>query len=107
MLLFDLNLSPRLAKKLKNDFPGCNHVMRLNVSIDDPQIQRYAAQTGMIVVTKDADFLEIARRHKTYKTIYIRLPNSTTDAVADLLMANAEEIHSFKASAENILILPK
>lgn len=60
----------------------------------------------MIVVTKDADFLEIAQRHKNYKTIYIRLPNCSTDAVAELLTANADTIRRFHASAENILILP-
>ncbi|MDZ4789866.1 MAG: DUF5615 family PIN-like protein [Hyphomicrobiales bacterium] len=106
MLLFDLNLSPRLAKKLKSAFPGCNHAARLELSNADLQIQRYAAQFGIMVVTKDADFLEIARRHKSYKTIYVRLPNCKIDEVAGLLLHHADEIRRFHASAGNVLVLP-
>ena len=58
-LLFDENLSFRLPRSLADRFPDSLHVEDVGLGrSDDEAIRRYAADHGLAIVTKDADFAE-------------------------------------------------
>lgn len=60
-LLFDAQLSPRLVEALEADFPGALHVATLGLDrAADATVFEHAARAGLLVVTKDADFFELA-----------------------------------------------
>jgi predicted nuclease of predicted toxin-antitoxin system len=60
-LLLDENLSYRLIPFLVHDFPGSVHVTGLGMeSATDTEIWRYAKEFGFVIVTRDADFEELA-----------------------------------------------
>jgi len=56
-LLFDENLSPRLAQQHASDFPGSAHVDVLGLhGKPDAEIWAYARSHGFAIVSKDDDF---------------------------------------------------
>jgi predicted nuclease of predicted toxin-antitoxin system len=58
-LLFDENLSPRLADVLDDIYPGSVHVHHCGLgSTDDSAIWQYAKANGHTIVSKDSDFQE-------------------------------------------------
>lgn len=60
-LLFDQNLSPRLAARLADIFPGSSHVFWLELDrAADEVVWEYARAEGYLLVTKDADFSELS-----------------------------------------------
>jgi len=60
-LLFDQNLSPRLATRLQDLFPDSSHVFWLGLDqAEDVEVWGYARQNGYLLVTKDADFSELS-----------------------------------------------
>lgn len=96
-LLFDQNISFRIAKKLQSYFPGCVHVSECNLSnCEDSEIWDYAKKKDLAIVTFDADFYDISiiNGHPP-KIIWIRTGNLTTDELAQLLISNQEIIESF------------
>ena len=60
-LLFDANLSPKLATRLAELFPGTIHVFETELVRDTPdeRIWEYAKANGFAIVTADSDFLAI------------------------------------------------
>jgi predicted nuclease of predicted toxin-antitoxin system len=63
-LLFDQNLSPRLANRLADIFPGSSHVFLPGLGqAEDTEVWRYARDKGFVIVTKDADFGERSTLH--------------------------------------------
>jgi predicted nuclease of predicted toxin-antitoxin system len=63
-LLFDANLSPKLAKRVGDLFPASAHIFDegLPTDADDSDIWRYAQANGFCLVTADGDFLSMAKR---------------------------------------------
>ena len=58
-LLFDENLSPQLAKSLRDLFPGSLHVADCALGgADDAEIWRFAEENGFIIASKDSDFYD-------------------------------------------------
>lgn len=56
-LLLDQNLSPRVLTVLADLYPGSTHVREVGLqAADDDTIWRYAAEHGLAIVSKDADF---------------------------------------------------
>ncbi len=96
-LLFDQNISFRLAKKLQNHFLGCMHVSdcKLNDS-EDSDIWEYAKNNNFAIVTFDSDFYDISiiNGHPP-KIIWIRSGNLKTDEVVRLLTDNKKIISGF------------
>ncbi len=86
-LLFDQNLSPRLATRLHDLFPDSSHVFRVNLDqADDTEVWEYARQNGYMVVTKDADFSELSTLQGfPPKVIWLQTGNCTTGQVESLL----------------------
>lgn len=56
-LLFDANLSPRLAQPLRDMFPGSVHISQVGgLAADDVAIWDHARDNGFTIVSKDSDF---------------------------------------------------
>jgi predicted nuclease of predicted toxin-antitoxin system len=56
-LLFDQNLSPKLAVRLADLFPGSSHVLSLGLDrASDDAIWDHARDQNYAIVTKDADY---------------------------------------------------
>lgn len=63
-LLFDENLSPRLATLLGTEYPGSVHVHLVGLGVaSDTDVWAYARAEGYVVVSKDADFFELSILH--------------------------------------------
>lgn len=55
-LLFDENLSHKLARLLADIFPDSVHVREVGLkAADDPVVWEYAKDNGLIIVSKDSD----------------------------------------------------
>lgn len=86
-LLFDENLSPRLAGVLADLYPGSDHVYHCGLgSADDTVIWQYAKDNGFAIVSKDSDFQErsILRGYPP-KIIWLRATNCTSSEIENLL----------------------
>jgi predicted nuclease of predicted toxin-antitoxin system len=58
-LLFDENLSPKLPRRLANEYPGSVHAREVGLrGAEDRQISDYGRAQGFAIVSKDADFRE-------------------------------------------------
>jgi predicted nuclease of predicted toxin-antitoxin system len=98
-LLFDQNLSPRLAGLLAAEFPGSCHVRDGGLAAaTDPIIWAYAAAHGFVIVSKDVDFQQRALLYgHPPKVVWVRLGNCSTATVAGLLRSRLAEIRAFEA----------
>jgi predicted nuclease of predicted toxin-antitoxin system len=96
-LLFDENLSDRLAKDLADLFPDSTHVRNVGLkSSSDPEVWSYAVENGYVIVSKDADMHD---RSLLYglppKVIWIRLGNCSTREVEALIRRKIGYISKF------------
>jgi predicted nuclease of predicted toxin-antitoxin system len=108
-LLFDQNLSFRLAERLTDVYPGSGHVRLLGLDqVDDREIWDFAARQGFTIVSKDADFQQLAMLlGPPPKVIWIRLGNCQATAVEALLRQGASAVAEFLADPGlAILALP-
>ena len=63
-LIYGQNLSRRLVGRLAVEYPGSQHVEAAGLlGADDLVVWQYAAAHGRIVVSKDADFRDLALLH--------------------------------------------
>ncbi len=81
-LLFDENVSHRLAQTLADVFPGSSHVTSVGLrGTEDRQIWEYAHKEGFAIVSKDTDF-----RERSYvegappKVVWLDVGNAGTKA---------------------------
>jgi predicted nuclease of predicted toxin-antitoxin system len=98
-LLFDQNLSPRLAGHLAVEYPGSAHVRDFGLAAaPDPTVWAFAGISGFVITSKDTDFQQRALLlgHPP-KVVWIRLGNCTTAAVATLLRARLADLLAFEA----------
>jgi predicted nuclease of predicted toxin-antitoxin system len=97
-LLFDQNLSPKLASRLSDLFPGSSHVQTEGLDrADDDQIWSYAKQNGFTIVSKDVDYnqLGVMRGHPP-KFLWLLLGNCTTAQVESVIRSRAADIAAFE-----------
>lgn len=94
LLLFDQNISPRLAERLVDMYPKSVHVYELGMgSATDIEIWEYAHQHDYMIVTKDADFSELGVvRGFPPKIIWVRRGNCTTKDIENILHENFNEV---------------
>ncbi len=99
-LLLDQNLSRRLLPRLEREFPGSNQVALLGMDRAlDSDIWKFARDEGFVIVTKDADFVELSlMRGFPPKIVWINLGNVANTFLADRLAAGSEAIRAFLAS---------
>ena len=96
-LLFDHNLSPRLVRLLEDVYPGCVHVLTLEMDkASDSEIWEYAKSEGFTIVTKDTDFQQrsFMLGHPP-KVVWVRLGNCSVEDAANLLRERYIKIQYF------------
>ncbi len=107
-LLLDENLSDRIIVRILDLYPDSSHVKFLGLtSIDDVVIWDYAKANDFVIVSKDSDFHQ---RSLLYghppKFIYLRIGNSPTSKIVQILRDNFDIITQFKQSeVESLLLL--
>jgi predicted nuclease of predicted toxin-antitoxin system len=96
-LLFDQNLSFRLAKKLEEYFPDSAHVRLLGMDQDDDTlIWEFARNNDFIIVTQDADFESLSQMYGfPPKVIWLRCGNTASSNILRLLLSNYELLLAF------------
>lgn len=87
-LLLDENLSRRLVPFLQHAYPGTDHVVLMGLeAASDRQIWERARRDDFVIVTRDADFGEMASvLGQPPKVIRLRSTNPTRAATLDLLL---------------------
>ena len=107
-LLLDKNLSDRIVHRIIDLYPNSDHVKTLALTnTDDVLIWEYAKENNFVIVSKDSDFHQ---RSLLYghppKFIYLRVGNSPTSKIIQILRDNFETIIEFANSeTESILVL--
>lgn len=96
-LLFDENLSHKLARLLTDIFPDSTHVRDVGMkAADDPLVWEYARDNGLMIVSKDSD---MHQRSFVFgqppKVVWVRLGNCSTSDVERLLRRNFAAIKAF------------
>lgn len=97
MLLLDENLSPKLAARLDQQFPGTKHVLHVGLDNDeDGKIWTFANAQGFTIVTKDKDYIDFSGRlgHPP-KVILLTIGNSRLAMLENLIKTNREKIIGF------------
>ena len=98
-LLFDQNLSFKLAQKLEDPFPGSSQVRLLGLDeAEDAEIWDYARQHGFTLVTKDVDYYDRSGLlgHPP-KVIWLRCGNRNTAFIEGLLRDHGAVIAQFES----------
>ena len=105
-LLFDQNISPKIAKQIESDFSGSYQVRHVGLEdASDSQIFDFAKENGYAIVTFDADFVDLnIIRGIPPKIIWLKTGNLTTKAISTLLQKNKSSLIEFlESSALGIL----
>lgn len=99
-LLFDQNLSPKLATQLADIFPGSTHVHLLGLDQKpDPPIWDFAQENGYVIVSKDTDFADYSAAFGfPPHVILVQTGNCAIADVEALLRANESTIREMVAS---------
>lgn len=99
-LLFDQNLSPKLATRLADLYPGSEHVWNLGLEeATDSEIWEKAKDDGFTVVTKDSDFHELVMsRGFPPKAVWLRRGNCSTNDIETILR---QDLKAVRALAED------
>ncbi|MFN5513948.1 MAG: DUF5615 family PIN-like protein [Cyanobacteriota bacterium] len=95
-LLFDHNLSPKLARRLADLFPNSTHVYTIGLDeADDRKVWDYAQRHDFIIVTRDSDYNELLTfRGFPPKVIWVRRGNCSTNEVEFILRTHAANIQT-------------
>jgi predicted nuclease of predicted toxin-antitoxin system len=106
-LLLDENLSPLLAQRVDDLFPGSTQVELCGLlSAPDESVWNFAREHGFVIVTKDSDFSELSiLRGSPPKVIWLRIGNCTTSRAENALRRAFAEIGAFFAAEEDLLVL--
>ena len=96
-LLFDQNISFRVASKLQAHFPGCGQVRELKLeNKTDREIWNFAKSENYTIVTFDADFYDLATLFgHPPKVIWLRMGNTSSEHLIAVLQSHADIIRSF------------
>jgi predicted nuclease of predicted toxin-antitoxin system len=108
-LLFDQNLSPRLARLVGDLYPGSLHVREIGLrDAEDAAIWEYAKQNGFIIISKDSDFQARSLLYGSPpKFIWLRVGNCTMRSIEELVRKHSATIHTFAIDHEKThLMLP-
>ena len=105
-MLFDQNLSFNLVRLLADVYPDSVHVRDLRlVEADDLTIWRYAAEHGLVIVSKDSDFHQMSLLHgHAPKTVWLRVGNAPTSTIAALLREHHATMRRFHGDPDAALL---
>jgi predicted nuclease of predicted toxin-antitoxin system len=101
-LLFDQNLSFRLARSLEDRYPGSAHVRDVGLAAaDDQAVWDHASREAFTIVSRDSDFhLRSLLLGSPPRVIWIRRGNCSTAEAGALLRQREEEIRAFHQDPE-------
>lgn len=101
-LLFDQNLSHKLARRLSDLFPDSIHVRDVGLeAADDQAVWRYALANQFTIVSKDDDFHQLSfARGAPPKVIGLSLGNCSTDQIEALFRWRVDVIRAFVADED-------
>jgi len=93
-LLFDQNLSRKLANHLADIFPDSSEVQSHNLAEKtDTEIWEFAKANDFCIVTQDADFAERSRLYGSPpQVVWLRCGSTPTSQVEALLRAGEEAV---------------
>jgi predicted nuclease of predicted toxin-antitoxin system len=96
-LLFDQNISFRVANKLQNTFIGCSQVRELKLeNRSDLEIWDYAKKNSCAIVTFDADFYDLVTLYgHPPKVIWLRIGNASSDNIVKVFHTHEVLIKDF------------
>ncbi len=107
-LLLDENLSDRIVYRIGDLYPESTHVKTLGlIHTDDALIWKYAKENNFVIVSKDSDFHQRSLLYShPPKFVYLRIGNSPTTRIVEILRDNLELITEFfDSESESILVL--
>lgn len=106
-LLFDENLSPRLAEILASEYPDSIHVRHAGLlGGADASVWRHARDQGFTIVSKDTDFRERSFvEGAPPRIIWLDVGNAGTATIADLLRREHARVVSFLRQTEASLLI--
>jgi len=96
-LLFDLNISFKVAKKIQDIFPGAKHVSDLRLEgSKDIEIWEYAKNNNYCIVTFGINFIDLSTlKGFPPKIIWLRMGNTSTENLISKIKADSELINDF------------
>lgn len=99
-LLFDQNISYKVARKIQDVFPSAKHLSDLRLEgLKDVEVWEYAKNNGCCIVTFDFDFIDLSTlKGSPPKIIWLRFGNSTTEKISSRLISDASLIKAFLSS---------
>lgn len=105
-LLFDENLSPRLAARLADAFPDSAHVDGLGLhGRPDAEVWDRAALDGFVLVSKDSDFFQRAVLYgPPPKVVWLRIGNGPTAVAERLLRDHTNDLRRLAADPDAALL---
>lgn len=106
-LLLDANLSDRIVNRIIDLYPDSEQVKSLGfTNTNDGIIWEYAKANDFVIVSKDSDFYyrSLLYGHPP-KFIYLRIGNSPTSKIVQILRDNFDIITQFGRESESILVL--
>jgi predicted nuclease of predicted toxin-antitoxin system len=105
-LLFDQNISFRVAARLKSEFPSCAQVRELALEDkSDREIWEYAKKEGFTIVTFDADFFDLVTLYgHPPKVVWLRVGNTSTENLITVLQKNTGILTAFITDANQAQI---
>jgi predicted nuclease of predicted toxin-antitoxin system len=106
-LLFDENLSYKLADRIADLFPGSSHVSREQLlQAQDREIWEYAKRNEFCIVTADADFYELATAlGPPPKVVWLRGCDYPTAVAEKLIRHHAIRIAEFSNDPDRAVLL--
>lgn len=109
-LLFDENLSRKLAARLADLYPGSLHVSEIGLcESPDRKIWEHAKSSGFVIVSTDSDFYELATNYgPPPKLVWLRQWTHPTRDAERILRHEAIRISEFAADPElGVLVLER
>jgi len=102
-LLFDQNLSPKLAKYFEEHFSTSQHLQDIGFDAsDDLAVWEFAQKNGFTIVTKDSDFNNLASfMGFPPKVIWLRRGNCSTKIIREIIDENLGTIKAFINDLDN------
>ena len=105
-LLFDQNISFRIIKWVDDIFPGSISVHDLGYqNPHDLDIWKFAKVNNFVIVTFDAEFIDISNlRGYPPKIIWLRIGNTSTKNIADRIREEQKSIMDFLSNNESAFL---
>ena len=104
--MFDANLWRHLIGHLDDVYPGSAHASVLGAAPEDIEIWEHAKANGFVVATKDSDFYRMSMAWgPPPEVVWLRLGNSTTHAVENVLRAQLADVRAFCNDKTSALLI--